>query len=60
MKKTLFTLSILGSILGFAQEAKDNKETKEKEIEGVVITKTKKQLSKKPTVPFLIFLSSQV
>ncbi|WP_159472088.1 outer membrane beta-barrel protein [Chryseobacterium sp. 18068] len=47
MKKTLFTLSILGSILGFAQEAKDNKETKEKEIEGVVITKTKKAVEQK-------------
>lgn len=47
MKKTLFTLSILGSILGFAQETKDNKETKEKEIEGVVITKTKKAVEQK-------------
>lgn len=47
MKKTLFTLSILGSVLGFAQETKDNKETKEKEIEGVVITKTKKAVEQK-------------
>lgn len=47
MKKTLFTLSILGSVLGFSQETKDNKETKEKEIEGVVITKTKKAVEQK-------------
>jgi hypothetical protein len=47
MKKILFTLSILGSVLGFAQEIKDNKETKEKEIEGVVITKTKKAVEQK-------------
>lgn len=49
MKKTLFTLSILGSVLSFAQETKNNTETKEKEkqIEGVVITKTKKAVEQK-------------
>ncbi|WP_315054540.1 outer membrane beta-barrel protein [Chryseobacterium indoltheticum] len=49
MKKTLFTLSILGSILGFSQETKDNNDSKlkEKEIEGVVITKTKKAVEQK-------------
>ncbi|AZB31571.1 outer membrane beta-barrel protein [Chryseobacterium balustinum] len=49
MKKTLFTLSILGSILGFAQETKDNNDSKlkEKEIESVVITKTKKAVEQK-------------
>ena len=49
MKKTLFTLSILGSILGFSQEAKDNNDSKlkEKEIESVVITKTKKAVEQK-------------
>jgi iron complex outermembrane receptor protein len=47
MKKTLLTFSILGSILGFSQETKDNKPTKEKEIEGVVITKTKKAVEQK-------------
>lgn len=47
MKKKLLTLSILGSVLGFAQETKDNKETKEKEIEAVVITKTKKAVEQK-------------
>ena len=46
MKKILFTLSVLGSVLGFAQETKDTK-TKEKEIEGVVITKTKKAIEQK-------------
>ncbi|WP_426475362.1 outer membrane beta-barrel protein [Chryseobacterium balustinum] len=49
MKKTLFTLSILGSILGFAQETKDNNDSqlKEKEIESIVITKTKKAVEQK-------------
>ncbi|WP_175621259.1 outer membrane beta-barrel protein [Chryseobacterium schmidteae] len=49
MKKTLFTLSILGSVLGFAQETKDNNDSKlkEKEIESVVITKTKKVVEQK-------------
>lgn len=49
MKKTLFTLSILGSVLGFAQETKDNNDSKlkEKEIESVVITKTKKAVEQK-------------
>jgi len=49
MKKTLFTFSILGSVLGFAQETKDNNDSKlkEKEIESVVITKTKKAVEQK-------------
>ncbi|MFC0428499.1 outer membrane beta-barrel protein [Chryseobacterium scophthalmum] len=47
MKKILLTLSILASTLCFSQETKDNKETKEKEIEGVVITKTKKAVEQK-------------
>ncbi|SUX47553.1 outer membrane beta-barrel protein [Chryseobacterium indoltheticum] len=49
MKKTLFTLSILGSVLGFSQETKDNNDSKlkEKEIESVVITKTKKAVEQK-------------
>lgn len=47
MKKILLTLSILASTLGFSQETKDNKETKEKEIEGVIITKTKKAVEQK-------------
>ena len=49
MKKTLFTLSILSSVLGFAQETKDNNDSKlkEKEIESVVITKTKKAVEQK-------------
>jgi len=49
MKKTLFTLSILGSVLGFAQETKNNNDSKlkEKEIESVVITKTKKAVEQK-------------
>ncbi|REC45630.1 outer membrane beta-barrel protein [Chryseobacterium sp. 5_R23647] len=44
MKKILLTLSILASTLGFSQETKDNKE---KEIEGVIITKTKKAVEQK-------------
>jgi len=49
MKKTLFTLSVLGSVLGFSQETKDNNDSKlkEKEIESVVITKTKKAVEQK-------------
>ncbi len=49
MKKTLFTFSILGSVLGFAQETKDNNDSKlkEKEIESVIITKTKKAVEQK-------------
>ncbi|MBD3904226.1 outer membrane beta-barrel protein [Chryseobacterium sp. Ch-15] len=49
MKKILFTLSILSSVLGFAQETKDNNDSKlkEKEIESVVITKTKKAVEQK-------------
>ncbi|MGI9650384.1 TonB-dependent receptor domain-containing protein [Chryseobacterium sp. RLHN22] len=49
MKKTLLTLSILGSVLSFAQETKNNTESKEKEkqIEGVVITQTKKAVEQK-------------
>ena len=41
MKKTILALSILASAISFAQENKDTK-PKEKEIEGVVITNTKK------------------
>lgn len=49
MKKTLLTLSILSSVLSFAQETKGKTDTnvKEKEIEGVVITKTKKAVEQK-------------
>ena len=46
MKKTVLTLSIIASTFSFAQETKDNK-VKEKEIEGVVITKTKKAVEQK-------------
>lgn len=46
MKKTIFVLSVVGSIFTFAQE-KTNSQVKEKEIEGVVITKTKKAVEQK-------------
>lgn len=46
MKKTILALSILASAISFAQENKDTK-PKEKEIEGVVITKTKKAVDQK-------------
>ncbi len=57
MKKTLFALSLISSALAFSQE-KGNNTAKEKQIDGIVITKTKKPLNKKQTVPFLIFLSN--
>jgi outer membrane receptor protein involved in Fe transport len=46
MKKTIFALSLLSSVLVFSQE-KDNTTSKEKQIEGVVITKTKKAVEQK-------------
>ncbi len=46
MKKIVLALSILLSAISFAQETKDTK-IKEKEIEAVVITKTKKAVEQK-------------
>lgn len=46
MKKTIFALSLLGSVFVFSQE-KSNNTTKEKQIEGVIITKTKKAVEQK-------------
>lgn len=46
MKKLIFVFSILGSIMAYAQEKPKN-EVKEKTIEGVVITKTKKAVEQK-------------
>ncbi|AYZ14142.1 TonB-dependent receptor [Chryseobacterium arthrosphaerae] len=46
MKKTIFALSLLGSVFVFSQE-KENAASKEKQIEGVVITKTKKAVEQK-------------
>ncbi|WP_312298865.1 outer membrane beta-barrel protein [Chryseobacterium sp.] len=46
MKKTIFALSLLGSVFAFSQE-KENAASKEKQIEGVVITKTKKAVEQK-------------
>lgn len=45
MKKTILTLSLLGSIFAYSQEK--NNTTKEKQIEGVAITKTKKAVEQK-------------
>ncbi|MDN4014871.1 outer membrane beta-barrel protein [Chryseobacterium gambrini] len=47
MKKAIIALSILGSIFSFAQEKTNNQTTKEKQIEGVTITKTKKAVEQK-------------
>ena len=49
MKKILLSLSVLASTLIFAQETKEtnNSKIKEKEIEGVVMTKTKKAIEQK-------------
>ncbi|ANF50943.1 TonB-dependent receptor [Chryseobacterium glaciei] len=46
MKKTIFVLSVIGSMFTYAQE-KTNSQIKEKEIEGVVLTKTKKAVEQK-------------
>ncbi|MCU7614732.1 outer membrane beta-barrel family protein [Chryseobacterium sp. GMJ5] len=46
MRKTFFALSVLGSVIALAQE-KPNNQIKEKEIEGVVMTKTKKAVEQK-------------
>lgn len=46
MKKTIIALSFLGTVITYAQE-KTNNQVKEKEIEGVTITKTKKAVEQK-------------
>jgi len=46
MKKAIFVLTFIGSIVTYAQE-KTNNQVKEKQIEGVVITKTKKAVEQK-------------
>ncbi|AZA81089.1 TonB-dependent receptor [Chryseobacterium lactis] len=46
MKKTILALSLLSSVIIFSQE-KSNNQPKEKQIEGVVITKTKKAVEQK-------------
>ncbi|MEG0927674.1 MULTISPECIES: TonB-dependent receptor domain-containing protein [Chryseobacterium] len=46
MKKTIFALSLITSVCAFSQE-KSNNTTNEKQIEGVVITKTKKAVEQK-------------
>lgn len=46
MKKTIFALSVLGSVMIFSQE-KSSPQIKEKQIEGVVINKTKKAVEQK-------------
>lgn len=47
MKKTIITLSFLSVAFASAQEKTNNQTTKEKQIEGVVITKTKKAVEQK-------------
>ncbi|MBL1221328.1 TonB-dependent receptor [Chryseobacterium sp. L7] len=47
MKKTLFALSVLASIFAYSQEKTNSGPEKEKQIEGVVITKTKKAVEQK-------------
>ncbi|PKF72988.1 outer membrane beta-barrel protein [Chryseobacterium sp. PMSZPI] len=46
MKKTIFALSLISSVFVFSQE-KSNNQPKEKQIDGVVITKTKKAVEQK-------------
>ncbi|MBW7675100.1 outer membrane beta-barrel protein [Chryseobacterium chendengshani] len=45
MKKTILAISVLGSVIAFAQEKPS--QVKEKQIEGVLITKTKKAVEQK-------------
>lgn len=45
MKKTLFAISLISSLFAFSQEK--NNTSKEKQIEGIVITKTKKAIEQK-------------
>lgn len=48
MKRTILTLSLLGSIFAYSQEkTNSSSQEKEKQIEGVVITKTKKAVEQK-------------
>jgi len=47
MKKTIITLSFLSMAFASAQEKNSTQTTKEKQIEGVVITKTKKAVEQK-------------
>lgn len=46
MKKTIIALSFLGAVFTYAQE-KTNNQVKEKQIEGVTLTKTKKAVEQK-------------
>lgn len=46
MKKTIIALSLLSSVFIFSQE-KSNNQPKEKQIDGIVITKTKKAVEQK-------------
>ncbi|REC75187.1 TonB-dependent receptor [Chryseobacterium elymi] len=47
MKKTILALSLLGSFFAYSQEKSSNNTEKEKQIEGVIITKTKKAVEQK-------------
>lgn len=47
MKKTILALSLLGSFFAYSQEKNSSNAVKEKQIEGVVITKTKKAVEQK-------------
>lgn len=47
MKKTILALSLLGSFFAYSQEKNSSNAEKEKQIEGVVITKTKKAVEQK-------------
>ncbi|MGK6343142.1 outer membrane beta-barrel protein [Chryseobacterium sp. DT-3] len=47
MKKTILALSLLGSFFAYSQEKNSSNTVKEKQIEGVVITKTKKAVEQK-------------
>nr|WP_315027338.1 outer membrane beta-barrel family protein [uncultured Chryseobacterium sp.] len=47
MKKIILTLSLVSSIVAYSQEKNSPQQTKENQIEGVVITKTKKAIEQK-------------
>lgn len=47
MKRTIIALLSIGSVFTYAQEKTNNQETKEKQIEEVTLTKTKKAVEQK-------------
>ena len=60
MKKQIAVLSLLISVMGWAQEDKPQTPKKEKEIKEVTITKTKKAVEQKADRTIFDFLNSRI